>query len=258
GWNGADKIYGGTENDTVDGGAGADTLLGEAGDDTLNGGDDNDKLQGGADQDTLHGDAGADKLYGQAGADHLYGDDGDDILDGGAGGDDFDGGAGFDTVSYRSVAGGITVDVDGNSDTGDAAGDWFVSIERYWLGTGGDTFYGGAAAVEVWGIEGDDVLTGGTADDKLNGGIGNDTLAGSSGADEFVYSSGLTGADTIVDWAGGVDIIRIYGGSADEFSDLVIADSGGDTLITFPDGSTITLSHTDFNTIDANDFIFGP
>ena len=42
-------------------------------------------------------------------------------------------------------------------------------------------------------------------------------------------------------------------------SDLVITDNGsGSALITLPDGSTITLTGIDFNTVDTNDFIFGP
>ena len=154
----------------------------------------------------------------------------------------------------------IIVDVDGNADTGPAVGDTFTSIERYWLGTNSDVFFGSATEnTEVWGVEGADNLTTGSGADRLNGGIGDDTLTAGGGADEFVISALGSGADTVTDFQDGLDLIRIYGiGVADEFSDLVVASNGsGGTLITLPDGSTITLTAIDPTDIDASDFIFG-
>jgi len=264
---GADNLYGGLGNDTLHGNEdndfvygdeGADNIFGDAGDDTVDGGDGNDTVQGNAGADSVLGGAGDDKLYGQADNDQLFGGDGNDLMDGGAGADAFDGNDGFDTVTYRAAAGGIRVDVDGNTDTGVAIGDTFANVERYWLGTGNDTFIGGAAGAEAWGIEGNDTLIGGAGADKLNGGIGDDTMTGGGESDTFVISAGLSGNDTITDWVDATDYIQIYGASATQFSDLVITDNAGSALITLPDGSTITLSGVDFNTVDNSDFIWGP
>lgn len=261
--NGNDTFPSGAINsgdDTINGLDGDDVINAGLGADTVDGGEGNDRIHGNDGADSLDGGNGDDTLYGQAGDDTLNGDDGNDTLDGGAGADSFDGGNGFDTVSFRAAAGGIVVDVDGSTDTGVAVGDDFVSIERFWMGTGGDTFIGSATDnTEVWGIEGDDILTTGAGADRLNGGIGNDTMTGGAGADVFVLSAGNSGADTITDFADGQDLIQIYGGTSTQFSDLTIADDGsGNALITLADGSTITLSGFDFNNLDSSDFIFGP
>ena len=126
-------------------------------------------------------------------------------------------------------------------------------------GAGDDTVEGGEGNDRLIGGLGIDTLSGGNGADNLDGGDGNDTLTGGGDADHFVLSAGNSGNDTITDWVDATDYINIYGGSATLFSDLVITDNGsGSALITLPDGSTITLTGIDFNTVDSGDFIFGP
>ena len=84
-----DRFHGGNDDDRLIGSRGDDKLYGENGDDTLFGGNDNDKLYGGNNNDSLDGGNGNDKLYGGAGEDILIGGRGNDIMSGGAGADTF-------------------------------------------------------------------------------------------------------------------------------------------------------------------------
>src|SRR5258706_16388532 len=80
--------------------------------------------------DALTGTAEADSLVGLAGDDTLTGLEGNDVLQGGTGADWLIGGGGSDFVAYSDAATAVKVDL-GNaaSNTGEAAGDNFVSIE---------------------------------------------------------------------------------------------------------------------------------
>src|SRR5258708_14962302 len=81
------------------------------------------------------------------------------MLTGGPGADHLDGGSGFDFVRYDTVTSGVTVDLaDPSVNTGDAAGDDYVSIE----GVIGSIF--------------DDTLIGNATSSYLAGGYGNDRL----------------------------------------------------------------------------------
>jgi Ca2+-binding RTX toxin-like protein len=108
------------------------------------------------------------------------------------------------------------------------------------------------------GAGGADSLEGNGGDDALDGGIGNDLLTGGSGTDSFVFTGASFGSDTVADFQNGVEQLTCNGaGGADDFSDLVIS-GGANALITFPDGSTITLTGVAQGNVDAADFIFGP
>lgn len=83
---------------------------------------------------SLTGTAGNDLLTGTANNDFLYGLGDDDTLIGGPGADYLDGGS--DTVSYVTARSGLYVDLARPANnTGDAAGDTYVSIENL-TGTG--------------------------------------------------------------------------------------------------------------------------
>ena len=247
--------------DTFTGGTGADEVRGAGGIDTLNGGD------------------GADRLRGEAGNDVLNGEGGDDFLWGDAGADTFDGGAGTDTVTYTYSKSGVTVNLTTGVHAGDAAGDTFTSIERFQLtdqSTQADSFTGSAGNDWVAGYKGvdtlngmdgadtlnggahNDVLDGGNGADKLLGELGNDTLTGGAGADQFWMNMANFGSDTVTDFENGVDKIRITGiAGVDDFTDLAVSANGsGWAVITFPDGSTITLTNTTEAQVDASDFLW--
>ncbi|MEE1656350.1 calcium-binding protein [Microvirga sp. CF3062] len=157
GSNYADKLIGNGLNNTIYGGWGEDTLSGLLGDDHLLAGDSNDLVDGGLGADTLDGGNGSDNLVGGAGSDYL------------------DGGEGFDYAGYFTSTSGVVADLLRSwRNTGDAAGDSYVSIE----GIGGsdykDELAGNHLGNELYGNGGDDTLEGRGGADWLYGGAGYD------------------------------------------------------------------------------------
>jgi Tol biopolymer transport system component len=156
----------------------------------------------------------------------------------GAGADVLDGGNGVDTVGYETALAGLTVDLRDNtgaSNTGDAAGDTYISIENYRLTNFDDTFYGSdvlGAANWSSGLAGDDTFH--------SGGLGTtNTFHGREGVDTFYGSAANTlafGGDGIDTYNGGTGVDRFWGaGDGDIFNggggaDFARGGIGGDTL----------------------------
>ncbi|WP_280519096.1 Ig-like domain-containing protein [Shinella curvata] len=140
-----------------------------------------DKLNGGLGNDTLDGKGGADTLKGGSGNDILKGGDGNDKLLGGTGADKLIGGNGSDTASYEQATRAVKASLDRPStNTGEAKGDSYNSIENLTGSRFSDRLEGDADT---------NVLKGGAGDDKLYGGTGADKLYGGAGADLFVFTS---------------------------------------------------------------------
>ena len=147
--------------------------------------------------DTLRGNADANAITGDDGDDGLFGRAGDDWLNGGSGGDTLHGSGGTDTASYAGAASGVIADLDNAAaNTGDAAGDSYVSIENLEGTSSDDGLRGTAGANRIDGGAGDDGLFGRGGDDILAGGTGNDNLNGAGGNDTFVFADDF-GTDTI-------------------------------------------------------------
>jgi Ca2+-binding RTX toxin-like protein len=149
----------------------------------------------------LANDAASVTLEGGSGNDLLVGGSGDDFFHGGGGADAIAGGGGNDTVSYRSSALAVGVNLaTGLGSGGDAAGDTLTGIENV-LGSdqgdiltgngGANTLSGFAGADTLHGGGGDDVLDGGAGDDTLDGGAGNDTMSGGDGNDNYFVDSSI-------------------------------------------------------------------
>jgi len=203
----------------VSGGAGGDVLAGGAGVDTASyatsttavtanllhrsfntgdaAGDVYDSIE------NLIGGAGDDMLTGDDNANRLDGGVGNDTLIGGVGADALVGGAGTDTASYVTASEGVSASLaTPATNTGDAAGDTYTTIENLTGSAFADTLTGNAAANVLTGGLGNDTLNGGAGVDTMFGGFGDDTLNGGTGADMLV---GGAGNDTyIVDAAGDV------------------------------------------------------
>ncbi|WP_193188552.1 hypothetical protein [Nisaea sediminum] len=193
----------GAANDTIAGGGGDDTVGSGWGEDILYGNQGADLVFGGGGKDTLYGGQGRDIVRGDNDNDLLYGNRGEDTLSGGNGDDLLYGGQDNDIVY------------------GNAGND------RLFGNTGADTLCGG---------RGDDVLAGGNGDDRLEGNTGDDTLSGGDGADTFVFSFN-GGNETVSDFAAGTDTLALQAG-------LGVSDgteSGGNTVVTFSDGGTVTV-----------------
>jgi Ca2+-binding RTX toxin-like protein len=144
--------------------------------------------------DPITGTAASEALTGNSFANKLYGYAGDDLLTGGGGADQLFGGAGSDTAAYRGSAAGVTASLAlASSNTKDAKGDVYTSIENLWGSSFDDRLTGDAGA---------NALTGGAGRDTLNGGGSRDVLTGGVGRDTFVFDAklGAANADRIADF----------------------------------------------------------
>jgi Ca2+-binding RTX toxin-like protein len=239
----ANRITGGSGNDTLSGGGGNDTLVGGLGNDVydVDGGDvitespnqgtdtvrssvisldlanadvENGVLlgqlglaaKGNALANTLTGNSGANLLQGLDGHDSLAGGTGNDKLEGHAGNDVLDGGSGNDTLSGQ--AGNDFYLVDAVNDVlSEASGPDVdtVSARVSWtLGSNFETLLlDGANALNGTGNTLANVIDGNEAANVLSGLDGNDTLLGDAGNDTLV---GGAGSDKL---NGGADIDNI-------------------------------------------------
>jgi len=172
---------------------------------------------------TLNGGNGADSLAGTAGRDMINGGNGSDNLSGLAGADTPSGGNGDDTLAGGS--GGDSLDGGNGNDLEDG-------------GTGADTLSGG---------NGDDILIGGAGDDRMTGG---------NGDDRFVFQAGF-GRDVVTDFHHG-DHLQFASALFADFASLMshAAQVGGDVVITYDAGDSVTLSNVQLASLHAGDFLF--
>ncbi|MGF6311189.1 Ca2+-binding RTX toxin-like protein [Bradyrhizobium sp. i1.8.4] len=230
------KIRGSAFNDTLIGDANGNTLRGGAGADVLNGGGGFDFAsysESGigitadlADSSQNTGEAAGDTyisiegLRGSDFADHLIGDSGINLLQGGLGADTLDGGAGFDYADYFTATTGVVADLANSAlNTGEAAGDVYISIEA------------------IRGTAFNDTLIGDANTNFLRGGTGADSLDGGAGYDYADYGNATTGV--LVDLANnalntgealGDTLTSIEGIQGGAFNDTLIGDGGNNNL----------------------------
>lgn len=208
-------------------------------------------ISGGGEPDasaiTILGSASDDLLIGTPSDDYFSGGLGSDTMIGGAGADTFYGGYGFDTVDYSTSSGAVTVDMNAPaSNSGDAAGDTFYSVESI-SGTGfGDDLMGSNQADMILGADGNDTLMGRGGNDALYGGTGNDTLSGGAGSDVLDGGSGID----LISYSGASFAVRVDLGNqltntGDAAGDVItgienVLGSGWDDTI-FGDGSANSI-----------------
>ena len=101
---------------------------------------------------------------------------------------------------------------------------------------------------------GDNQLSGSGGTSVIEGGAGNDTLTGGAGTNTFLFTKG-SGKDVINDFgaSGEHDVIDISAFTALGYRPLV-QDVGGNTVISFSTGDTITLLGVHANQLVADGF----
>lgn len=285
---GDDHLMGGAGDDILNGGAGADVLDGGAGTDwvsyegsrgslrvdlmfahintniaagdtyhsieNLIGSQGFDNLRGTLGDNVIRGERNVDYIFGRRGNDTLDGGIGDDVLFGGAGADLLLGGANRDRAQYSESLTAVRADLaNPGTNTGEAAGDIYDSIEDLAGGRFDDALFGDEGANRLFGREGADVLRGRQGNDYLNGGAhadtlyggeGNDVLRGGQHSDTFVFNDGI---DVIEDFSGFWDSIwldaDVLGGGAitvERALDFAMV-VGGNTVFDFGEGDQLTI-----------------
>ncbi len=207
-------IVGTKASEKIDGTDASESIHGLEGNDTINGMGGDDEIDGGAGNDFITGGPGADKI---SGGDNAPDDEATTEVDESAFGD---------TISYEYSPMGVTINLnDGTARGGDAEGDELGDdIENVRGSMHDDTLTGTddpSNPNRLWGLDGNDVLTGregpdilsgGAGDDMLDGGDEDDTLEGGYGADTL---TGGLGADT-ASYAGSMMgvTVRLHSGQA--------------------------------------------
>jgi Ca2+-binding RTX toxin-like protein len=278
---GNDTIIGSYTNETIFGEDGDDVIRGGSGADTLNGGNGIDTLSyegsytgvsvnlatngvsgDDADGDIITGFENAvgsdynDTLTGSTDNNVLIGGAGDDIMDGGAGNDTFNigvnsgidaitGGTGTDTIRFvednatLSLSALATVEVINATGINNAA--IAGTAEANTLNFSTVTLNNVAG---IYGLDGNDAITGSAGNDIIIGGSGNDTLSGGNGNDTFRYLGGDEGFDALNGGAGADTVeAQAYGATIGLSSITAV-----ETIIGY--GDTIILGNSAANTLN--------
>ena len=176
--------------------------------------------------DTIDAGVGNDKIYDGAGDDMVFGGDGTETFYAGAGADHYDGGASnHDGVDFSGATQGVTVDLTdgtGASNTGIAAGDTYINIEKIVGSSHDDTLIGDSLVNK---------LIGGDGDDTIVAGARHNIMIGGDGADTFVFATGSK-TNAVKDFSASEgDLLDVSGWGATSLADLLLDDSSGKVVV---------------------------
>ena len=144
-----------------------------------------------------------------------------------------------------------------SSNTGDAAGDTYSSIENLIGGSAADTLTGDANANVLNGGAGTDNLSGGDGDDILIGGAGADVLNGGTGSDTASYATSTTAVTANLTTPGS----NLGDAAGDTYTGIenLTGGSGNDTLTGNASGNVLDggAGNDSLNGAGANDILIG-
>ena len=121
-------------------------------------------------------------------------------------------------------------------------------------GGGNDIINGGGGNDLIEGGSGDDELIGGAGDDRIVGGTGNDGLTGNEGKDLFVMQPG-GGNGTVNDFEDGIDLVDLRSFAQANALQAVENAQAGSVILTFNDGSSVTLKGIDLADFSLDDVL---
>lgn len=129
-------------------------------------------------------------------------------------------------------------------------------IENAVTGDGTDILIGNDENNRLAGMRGDDSIDGGLGNDDIFGHFGNDTVSGGGGADVFFFEMGH-GDDVILDFSlAENDLVALSGFAETSFADLTFTDFGGDQILSFSSGDSLTFAGGGGMVLTADDFQF--
>lgn len=245
-----DQLHGNSANNVITGTVSTDIFnLSQGGDDSVSGLTGNDIFYFG-DEFTA-----ADRINGGADTDFL-------VLQG-----NYSAGLTFDAASLTSVE---RLDVLSGSNTtyGDTAGNSYsynlttvdgnvasgqrLIVDAKDLGANESLTFDGSAE-----LDGTFVVRGGSGDDVMAGGHRSDQLSGRGGADIFGFFDG-SGADSITDFVSGTDRIDLSRLGFETYQQVLDAttDVGGNAVIDFGGGDTVTVRGVTEAQLQSGDFIY--
>ncbi|MBC6981872.1 family 16 glycosylhydrolase [Caulobacter sp. 17J80-11] len=188
------------------------------------------------------------RVEGSSAAETLTGTPGDDAMIGRGGGDVLYGGAGDDVYTLES-GGDVVVE---------AAGEGVDTVNIAWsyvLPDGVENLVQWGWSASAQGNARANLMLAYGGDQVLNGLGGDDVLTGGDGSDVFVVDPGA-GRDTISDFAGGADKVRLTGAAICNFSQVqaamtqvgadVVLDLGADQSVTFRNHQIADFQPQDF------------
>ncbi len=253
GGQGTAMIYGGSGNgDVVYAGGGPTEFVGGAGSGTFVGGGGGATVYGGSGNGgVVYAGAGATEFVGGAGAGTFVGGNTAVLVFGGAGGGTIFGGSGGGQFFGANAATVIEVGTGASTVTASDGNAVFLTGSANNLiaaGGGNVTLVGGTSG-------GNNTIFAGSGADQLGGGLGNDdflagngraTLSGGGGANLYSFVNGQAGgADVITDFHRGTDRLSLqgYGGAAASQALAGAVHSGGATVLSLADGTSVTLQN---------------
>lgn len=198
--------------------------------------------------------SGNDVVWGSRYDDVLLGFAGADTLIGGAGADGLRGGDGIDTASYVTARAGVLANlVVPAYNSGDAAGDTYISIENITGSNYNDVLYGDGGVNVLKGGAGNDLLCGHGGADRLDGGAGIDTVTyDASGG----VRADLLSPKTNTGHAAGDTYVSIENLDGSSFNDTLLGDNAANVI----QGNTYHQSMSGRDSLygrGGNDFLLG-